>query len=324
MKIATPLVRTESRWSIGRIWAGLRWRARPFMDRVEKLFEWYGPERLVLEQRFRRIHGRRLNWRNPTMFQEKIYWIMRYVRSPIMTQLADKAAVRDFVAQRIGAQHLNARYGIWRSAGDVDFGALPDTFVLKATHGSRMVLICRDRTTFDERAARLTMARWLKTNYSRRTREWVYRDIPPRIIAEALLADGTGDLTDYKFHCFDGQPRLIEVLVERFTGHGLRRELFTPEWERITTYRLIYYPPADRDIPPPSNLAEMLECARRLSAGFPFVRVDLYCVNGRTVFGEMTWYPEGGWGRFMPIDAELRLGAELRLPRGKAHWPRLR
>jgi len=289
----------------------LRWRLRPIVDSVDDLFEHYGPERLVLARRFRRVHGRRIDWRNPTLFNEKIYWIMHHMRSPIMPRLADKYAVREFVGQRLSPRYLNELYGVWTSGDEVDFDALPPTFVLKATHGSGMVLVCRDRDTFDEAAARATMDRWLRTNYGRAKREWAYQPIRPRLIAEALLDNGGGDLFDYKFFCFGGDPRLIQFDAQRFSGH--RRELFTPDWRRINTYRLIY-PPVGRDVPRPDNLAEMLDCARRLSRGFVFVRVDLYSVSGRTIFGAVTWYPEGGWGRFEPIDAEHALGAALRLP----------
>lgn len=157
------------------------------------------------------------------------------------------------------------------------------------------------------------MAGWLRINFGRRKREWAYQAIQPRLIAEKLLDDGTGDLPDYKFHCFDGEPRLIQYDVRRFTDH--RRELFTPEWQKITDYRrLAAVGPINHKVPTPSNLGEMLSCARRLSAGFRYVRVDLYSVGGRTVFGEMTWYPGGGLETFSTLDRAHATDPDARVP----------
>lgn len=305
-------VRTKGR-VVARLIAGLRWRALPYVDALERWFEQRAPLSVVLGRRFRRVHGRRLDWRHPRLFSEKLYWIMRYARDPIMTQLADKYAVRDFVAARVGSMYLNELYAVWNRADDIDFDALPTTFALKPTHASGMVLFRREGSALFERGTRETIARWLRVNHGLRTREWAYVGIPPRIIAENLLDNDGRDLYDYKFFCFGGEPLLIQFDADRFAATGHRRELFTPRWER-TGYRLLY-PPPEREPERPKTLDEMLYVARRLSRGFAFVRVDLYSISGRVVFGEMTWYPEGGWGRFEPAEAETALGAALQLPR---------
>lgn len=271
------------------------------------------PDRWVHARQFRRRFGRRLNLAAPQTFNEKLRWLMLYYRIPEMTQTADKYEVRAFVASRLGRSILNELYGVWSDpeelAADVD--RLPESFVLKVTSGCGQNILCRNKSELDIDATRQRLAQWMRRGEYWMSREWAYKNITPRIICERYLTDESGDVpADYKFFCFDGEPRVIEVDTGRFTDH--RRDLFDVDWTLLPfTYE---YPRSDRSIPRPAELDTMLSVARELSAGFPFVRVDLYSTRHGIVFGEMSWYPLGGLGRFSPERYDLELGRALTLP----------
>lgn len=287
--------------------AGIRWRIQILEDRLQPLL----PDRLVYERRFREYFGRSINWGAPRSFNEKIYWLMRYYRRPILTLLADKYSVRRYVSDRIGDHFLNHLYGVWNHPTEIRFETLPSTLVLKMTHGHAMNLFCDRFAGFDVSACRRQLRKWLMHNHYLSYREWAYKHIRPRIIAERLLLDSTwGTPPDYKFFCFSGEPLFVQVDVDRFTNH--RRNFFDLQWRPLPF--ALKYPRSTRTIPRPQNLEEMTDCARILSAQFPFVRVDLYSHEGRTLFGEMTWYPEAGTGHFSPESFDLYWGEYLQLP----------
>ena len=236
---------------------------------------------------------------------------MLYYRPPLMSQLADKYAVRPYVAERVGPHILNELYGAWDRVGDIDFSRLPDTFVLKVNWGWRMNLFCRDRATFDVEAARRQLAAWMRRSHYWHNREWVYKDITPRIVCERLLTDPVwASPTDYGFHCFGGEPRFLRVHTDRARQRG--SDTFDLQWQRAPFG--VSRPPSGRLVPRPSNLDEMVACARSLSRGWPYVRVDLYSIEGRTVFGEMSWHPAAGASRFIPESYDRYWGDQLTLP----------
>jgi hypothetical protein len=272
---------------------------------------------------FRRKFGRRLNLATPQTFNEKLHWLMLYYRIPQMTQTTDKYEVRAFVAARVGAWVLNDLYGVWDDpetmAASVD--GLPQSFVLKVTSGSGQNIFCRNKSELDIDATKRRLAEWMRRSEYWTSREWAYKNIRPRIICERYLADEAGEVPpDYKFFCFDGEPRVIQVDTDRFTNH--RRDMYDPDWKVLPFS--FGYPPSRRSIPRPVELDTMLSVARALSAGFPFVRVDLYSTRRGPIFGEMTWYPEGGLARFTPVEYDLELGDALKLPSPSARFDLLR
>jgi|SRR5215472_5426297 len=270
------------------------------------------PDRYVQAYQFKRVFGRRLNWNSPSSFNEKIHWIRRYYRHPIMTQLADKYGVREYVADKVGAQFLKDLYGVWDYPAAVDFERLPGSFVLKVTWGSGQSIFCRDRSTLDLAKTRLQLGEWMKRGYYWLFREWAYKNITPRILCEEFLLDETSRIpTDYKFFCFNGEPLFIQVVTNRFSNH--RRHIFDLGWKHLP-FNIGYSTNCD-DIPKPSTLEAMISVGRTLSRGFPFVRVDLYSVGARVIFGEMTWYPDGGCLKFIPEVYDRILGEALILPR---------
>ena len=262
---------------------------------------------------FRPSVGYSLDLDDPKTFNEKLQWLKLHDRNPLYTKLVDKAEVKPWVAERIGWEHVVPTLGVWDTFDEIDFGALPDRFVLKCTHDSGGLAICRDRSAFDVAAARRKIERSLANNYFWSGREWPYRDVRPRIIAEEYLdpAGGQADLTDYKVMCFGGRARCEFTCTGRADG-DLRVDFFDTEWNHLPFTR--HYPNAD--VPPeaPERLRDMVAMAERLSEGMPFVRVDFYEVAGQYYFGEMTLYPGSGMEEFDPERWDGELGSWIELP----------
>lgn len=271
------------------------------------------PDAVYLKLVYRARIGRPLNLNSPKGFNEKLQWLKLYDRNPLYTKLVDKAEVKPWVAERIGWEHVVPTLGVWDSFDDIDFGALPERFVLKCTHDSGGLAICRDLSTFDMAAARRKIERSLANNYFWSGREWPYKDVRPRIIAEEYL-DPAGEqvgLTDYKVMCFGGQARCEFTCTGRADGN-LHVDFFDTEWNHMPFTR--HYPNAD--VPPeaPERLKDMVAMAERLSEGMPFVRVDFYEVAGQFYFGEMTFYPGSGMEEFDPERWDEELGSWIELP----------
>jgi hypothetical protein len=270
------------------------------------------PDRVVLARRFKRVCGRRLDLRHPTTFNEKLHWLMLYYRPPLLATVADKYSVRSYVAERVGSGILNELYGVWDRAADIDFDTLPDAFVLKVNWGWRMNILCHKKSELDPAATRARLTEWMRRSYYWTTREWCYKNITPRIICERLLTDSAlVTPTEYSFHCFAGEPRFVRASRDRATG--LTTDTFELPWRRAPFS--INRPDAGRVVAQPSNLDEMLECSRRLSAGWPFARIDLYEADKRTVFSELTLYPAAGTSQFIPPEYDRYWGDALPLPR---------
>lgn len=271
------------------------------------------PDAVYLKLVYRARIGRPLNLNSPKGFNEKLQWLKLYDRNPLYTKLVDKAEVKPWVAERIGWEHVVPTLGVWDSFDDIDFGALPERFVLKCTHDSGGLAICRDLSTFDMAAARCKIERSLANNYFWSGREWPYKDVRPRIIAEEYL-DPAGEqvgLTDYKVMCFGGQARCEFTCTGRADGN-LHVDFFDTEWNHMPFTR--HYPNAD--VPPeaPERLKDMVAMAERLSEGMPFVRVDFYEVAGQYYFGEMTFYPGSGMEEFDLERWDEELGSWIELP----------
>jgi hypothetical protein len=226
--------------------------------------------------------------------------------------LVDKYAVREYVTSRIGSQYLNELYGVFDHEFEIDFNALPKKFVLKATHGSGWNILCKDKSQFDGEAARKQLKKWLGTNYYRVCREPNYKNVPPRIICERFLEDDEQkSLLDYKFFCFNGHVQFVQVDFDRFTNHT--RNMYDRNWD-LCPFTFLY-PNNPLKLVRPENYEEMIEVAEELAGEIPFVRVDLYNVTTKIVFGELTFTPESGFGSFNPTDGDTKLGMHLRLPK---------
>lgn len=270
------------------------------------------PDRLYLEWMYEIRMGEQLHLDDPQTFNEKLNWLKLYDRRNEYTQMADKYEVRQYIADKIGEEYLIPLLGVWNSVDEIDPASLPDQFVLKCTHDSASVVICKDKATFDWNAAKEKLSASLAINYFYPSREWPYKNIVPRIIAEQYMVDESGtELKDYKIYNFGGEPHLIQVDFGRFVHH--ERNLYDLDWNYID--ETIEYPRNPNvQIPRPEHLEQMLELARKLSARMPSIRTDFYSINGRIYFGEITFYQEAGFAHFSSSEYERYLGSLITLP----------
>lgn len=267
-----------------------------------------------LKRRFKAKFGRELDLENPKTFNEKLQWLKLYDRKPEYTTMVDKYAVRDIIAKTVGPEYVVPLVGgPWNSADEIDFNALPDQFVLKCTHDSGGVVICRDKAKFDCDKARKKLARSLKHDFYLGGREWPYKDVPRKIIAEAYLVDESGvELKDYKIFCFNGKAEYVEVDFNRHIEHKLNPYDF--DWNPLNfcdKSKNDY----DANIPKPARLEEMRQIAEKLSANMSFLRVDFYSIYDKIYIGELTLYPGSGYIEFDPPSTDLKYGKLLKLDR---------
>lgn len=250
--------------------------------------------------------GYELDIEHPKTFNEKIQWLKLHDRKAEYITLADKYEVKKWVSRELGVKYIIPTISVYNSFEEIRKEDLPDQFVLKTTHDSGGIRICRDKTNFDWDEARSFFQYCLNRDYFYCEREWSYKGILPRIIVEKLMVDGKNrDLLDYKFFCFNGEPHIIQVDIERTANH--RRNFYTTDWDFLDIS--IGYPNAPECvIPKPDALDEMLNCARELSRNIPHVRVDLYFISGNIYFGEMTFYHGGGYEYFSPDSYAYTLG----------------
>lgn len=270
------------------------------------------PDVLHLRFTYRIRVGTSLDLDNPCTFNEKLQWLKLYDRNPLYNTLVDKVEVKQWVGERIGWEYVVPTFGVWDSIEQVDFDGLPEQFVLKCTHDSGGLAICRDRATFDRDAARRKIGRSLSRNYFWGGREWPYKDVRPRVLAEEYLDAGISGLTDYKFYCFGGNPRLLYV-SRGLENHATARISFLNlDWTFAPFSRNDYA--SFEELPKrPASFDKMVKLARTLSEGIPFVRVDFYDVAGEPKFSEMTFHPCSGFMPFDPPEWDLRLGDMLSL-----------
>jgi hypothetical protein len=224
-----------------------------------------------------------------------------------MTICADKYAVRDYISKKIGDCFLNELYGVYTTVDDIDLSSLPKSFVLKPSHTSGNIIICKNKDALNWKKESRKMREWLKDNLYYFTGEWCYKDIPPRIICERLLDDS---IVDYKIMCFNGEPKCSFICFDR--QDRLKINIYDLKWKRLPVTRK--HPTTDFDMPKPKNYKLMLEISRKLSKDFPFVRVDFYEVNGKLYFGELTFFPGNGMEQFFPSEWDSIFGGYIELP----------
>lgn len=279
-----------------------------FMRKTSPLWR---SDKLYLKLRYYFNFGKKLNLENPVGFNAKCQWIKLFYHRPEMTVMVDKYEAKNWVAEKIGSQHVVPCYGIWDNADDIDFDILPNQFVLKCTHGCGGHVICKDKSLLDIQKARDTMRKGLCKSTYMETREWPYRNVKPRVIAEEYLADDdSGVLTDYKFFCFNGVPKMM--YVSKDGEHTPHTDFFDMDWNRLP----LHMRDPNSEIPPqkPEKFEEMKEIAQKLSAGFPHVRVDMYLVKDVVFFGEMTFFSLGGLVYFNPPSWDEKIGDWFKLP----------
>ena len=274
------------------------------------------PDERYLRRAYRYRLGCEPDFEHPKNLNEKLNWMKLHDHNPLYTTMVDKAAVKQYVAERIGAEHVIPLVGgPWESPDDIDFDALPEQFVLKCTHDSGSILICRDKANFDREAARVHLRKKLRQNYYLKHREWAYRDVPRRIIAEKYIPTlGNPDSFEYKLTCFDGVVKIITICrgVPHASLNARTNDNFDREGRHLPWYAFYRNAAVQPQLPP--EIDEIIAFAEKLSAGLRQVRCDFYIIDGTVYFGEFTFYTWGGWIQFTPPEWNDIMGGWLRLP----------
>jgi len=266
-----------------------------------------------LKKVFPKYMGYPLDLENPKTFSEKLQWLKVNYREPVQTVMVDKHEAKHFIAHRVGDQYIIPTLAVWDSVEDIDFDALPNQFVLKCTHDSGGIVICKDKSSLDREAAKAKLRASLKRDYSKIAREWAYQNVPRRIIAEKYISElGNDDLLDYKMYSFHGEPKLTVVCSDRFSKTGTRMNFYDINWEPMGIH-FGHYPPLSTEFPKPATYEEMKRLTAELSKDCPFLRVDFYEIKGRLYIGELTFFPGAGLEQFCPMTKDYELGEWLHL-----------
>ena len=258
-----------------------------------------------------------LDLTNPKTYNEKLQWLKLHYRKPIMTKMVDKYEAKEYVSDIIGEEYIIPTLGVWDKFEDIDFDALPNQFVLKCTHDSGGLVICKDKSKLNKKKVRRKINKSLKRNYYYQNREWPYKDVPPRIIAEQYMEDESGyELKDYKFFCFDGEVKALFIATDRgVEGEETKFDFFDADFNHLPFTN--GHPNASREIMKPKGFEEMKALASKLSAGHPHLRVDFYDINGKIYFGELTFYHWSGMTPFVPEEWDYTFGSWIKLPEVK-------
>ena len=289
-------------------------KSRNLRFKILNLLSWV-PDKTMIKIQYRIKTGRKLNLKNPQRFTEKLQWYKLYYRNPIMKQCVDKYEVRKYVETKGLDYVLNECYGIYNSPDEIDFNKLPKKFVIKTTAGGggNNIIICDDKNKFDKEESIKKLNEWIKLNPKKAFgREWAYEGNINRIVIEKLLEGNDENLSginDYKFFCYSGKVKYIVFDGDRYVKH--KRSFYDENWNYIDVQSDCEK--LENIIQKPEMLDEMKNIAEKLSRDFPFVRVDLYCINKKITFGELTFYPWGGYVQYNPDEFDYKLGEKILL-----------
>lgn len=280
----------------------------------EIYFKFFITDENLIKKRFRIRTGREVELENPVKYNDKLQWLKLNWDDPLATKCADKFEVREIVKEKIGLEYLNRLIAVYDSTDEIDIAILPNKFVLKGTHGSGFNIICRDKFKIDWEDKRKEMNRWFKKNYYWQNRENVYKDIKPRIICEEFISQDDGEeLRDYRFFCFNGEPKFISVDFSITDKKKTRRNLYDLNWNLMNA-EITYPKELNIKVNKPEKIKEMIELSRKLSSGFPHARIDFYYINKKIIFGEITFFHQSGMGIVSPEEFEIEMGNWLELP----------
>lgn len=272
-------------------------------------------DKTYLKWQYRTSLHKKLDLKNPKSFNEKLQWLKLYDRKSEYTEMVDKYAVRNYVAEKIGEEYLIPLLGVWDNAEEIDFDALPEQFVLKCNHDSGSVTICKNKKEFDKESAIKNLNERLKKGIFYYGREWPYKNVKPRIIAEQYMVDESGyELKDYKFFCFNGEVKAMFVATDRYVENEETKFDFYDENFNHLPFKQ-GHPNAEREIKCPPSFEKMKELASMLSKGIPHVRIDFYDINGQIYFGEITFFHFNGAVPFEPEQWDYTFGEWIKLPK---------
>lgn len=259
---------------------------------------------------------KKLDLTNPKTYNEKLQWLKLYNRKQEYTIMVDKYAVKGYVEKIIGKEYIIPTLGVWEHFDDIDFDKLPDQFVLKCTHDSGGLVICKDKETLDKEKAKKQIEHCLKRRYFLNTREWPYKDVKPQIIAEKYMVDESGyELKDYKFFTFDGKVKAMFIATDRGSESETCFDFYDCNFEHLPFKN--GHPNAKKKIIKPENFDKMIELAEKLGKDIPHARIDFYNINGKIYFGEITFFHWSGLKPFEPEEWDYKFGSWIQLPEGK-------
>lgn len=265
-----------------------------------------------LSQFYKIMFGKRLNLSEPKTFNEKMQWLKLYNRNPSYTVMVDKHLSKRLVSRIIGDNYVAKEYGCWDSFDEIDFANLPNSFVLKTTHGCGTILICKNKCSCDYLSYRDTFQQSLEDNFYYHLREWPYKDVEPKIIAEEYLSDGQNSILPvYKFFCFNGAPYLVQV-IQNDKQYNESIDYMDMKWNRLKLKQ--NFPNSKVLLPKPECFEKMKEVCTKLTKGIPFVRCDLYAIGTKIYFSEFTFFSDAGFEPFHPKKWDLILGEKIILP----------
>lgn len=258
----------------------------------------------------------KLDLKNPLTFNAKLQWIKLYDRNPLYTTLVDKYRVKDYVRARVGDEHVVPLLGAWDSVDAIEWDKLPEQFVLKVNHDCGGQVICKDKSKLDKANAIEKLRKAFAKNYYFEGREWPYKNVKPKVFAEAYMEDEYGELRDYKFFCFDGEVKAMFIASDRQTeGEEVKFDFFDADFNHLPFTQ--GHPNAVVQPQKPKGFEEMKQLAAKLSKGLSEVRVDFYDVNGKVYFGEFTFFHFGGMVPFKPVEWDYTFGSWIKLPKNK-------
>lgn len=266
-----------------------------------------------LSRKYQLYFGQKLDLQNPQTFNEKLQWLKLYNRKPQYTVMVDKYKVREYIAQELGEEYLIPLLGVWDNPDEIDFDALPNQFVLKCNHNSGLgMCICKDKSELDISKVKVELRKGLKQDYYLTGREWPYKDVPRKIIAEKYMEDVSGDLKDYKFYCFNGEMKFVMINSDRNTSRPTRADYFDRDFNWLDfTWG---YSHAEVHPKKPEQFEKMVAIVEKLAKGLPHIRVDLYDCNGKIYFGELTFFDGSGFDKIEPLEWDYKIGKLLKLP----------
>lgn len=290
-------------YSLRKICGGVLHRIAPLIKNDETYLHWY----------YYFGMGKFPDLKNPKSFNEKLQWLKMHDHNPAYTQMVDKLAVKDYISKKIGDEYVVPLIGAWDKFEDIDFDKLPETFVLKCTHDSGGLVICKDKSKLDIAKARKKINHCLRKDYYIGTREWPYRDVQKKIIAEQLLTEpGQPAPRDYKILCFNSKPKLIELHQNRFTNRQTQ-DFYDTSWKKTSISQGGWNGVSKTEAPRPGNLDQMLSLSETLAEGTACMRVDWYDINGKLYFGEITFYDGSGIDAFDDYNDDLMMGSWIDL-----------
>ena len=274
------------------------------------------PDKQYVQLQYLSNHHRLPNLKNPQTLNEKVMWLKLYDHKPVYTTMVDKYAAKAYISERVGSEYIVPTLGVWNNVEDINFESLPQQFVLKWNHDSGGVVICKDKSTFDIESAKIRLDKRKNNNGFWYGREWPYKNVPHKILAEAYLGE---NLQDYRIYCYNGEPKYIYSYTNESFADGSKPEpaycdIYDCDWKPMAFRQKS---PPRGNVERPSGLNVMLDIARKLSVDSPFLRVDFYQIGEQVYVGELTFFPGSGLTKFIPAEWDEILGSWLELPKDK-------